>query len=255
MMILISCYVFVIGLVLGSFYNVVGLRLVKGESIISPPSHCPSCGGRLTLFDLVPVFSYLFLRGRCRSCGTKISWIYPVVECCSGLLFLAAFVHGSGTSFSQVLVGWLLISLLLIIFVSDVTDMIIPDKVLLVFLGLFTIFRFFYPMDPWWQAIAGFAAGFLLLVLIAIVSKGGMGGGDIKLFAVMGVLLGIKGIILAFLFSTFFGAVIGGIGLLSGKMKKKHPLPFGPFIVIGTLTAYFFGDAITVWYLSLLIQN
>lgn len=249
-MLLLSVYIFILGLVLGSFYNVVGFRMAKGESIVHPPSHCLACGRRLHFLDLIPVLSYLFLRGRCRGCGNKISWIYPIIELCCGLLFLAVFLHS--TSFTGVLTGWLLISLLLIIFVSDLSEMMIPDKVLIVFLILFAGLRILVPMHPWWDPAAGFAAGFLMLLAIAYLSKGGMGGGDIKLFAVLGVILGLQGVITSFLLSALYGALFGSIGLLSGYIKRGQPVPFGPFIVLGTLTAYFFGQTMINMYISLL---
>lgn len=250
MIILIECYVFLAGVVLGSFYNVVGLRLAKGESIVSPPSHCPSCGRQLRYQELIPVFSYLALKGRCKGCGIKISWIYPVVEMCSGLLFLAVFLFSD--DLQQMIMGWLLISLLIIIFISDISEMVFPDRVLIFFMVLFIAYRIFNPMDPWWDSLTGFAAGFIMLYVIALLSKGGMGGGDIKLFGVMGIILGFKGIICAFLLSAIYGTIIGGLGLISGKINRGQPVPFGPFIVLGTLSAYFFGDFIITWYIKLL---
>ncbi len=250
MTILIECYVFVLGLVLGSFYNVVGLRLVKGESIISPPSHCPSCGRRLHYTELIPVLSYIILRGRCKGCSVKISWLYPAVELCSGLLFLAVYLYGG--TLPHMLMGWLLVSLLLIIFISDMSEMIFPDRILIFFLVIFVLFRAGFHSHPWWEPFAGFAAGFILLASIAYISKGGMGGGDIKLFAVLGILLGFKGVLSAFLFSALFGTLIGGTGLLTGMIKRGQPVPFGPYIVLGTLTVYFFGARIITWYIELL---
>lgn len=132
----------------------------------------------------------------------------------------------------------------MIIFVSDVTYMVIPDKVLLFFTGLFLLERIFIPLEPWWDSIAGAAVGFFILLLIAVVSKGGMGGGDIKLFALLGIVVGIKIVLLSFFIATLYGALFGVIGLITGKLKRKNPIPFGPFIAAGTLTAYFYGDLI-----------
>ncbi|WP_338056026.1 A24 family peptidase [Scopulibacillus daqui] len=149
--------------------------------------------------------------------------------------------------------GWLLISLLLIIFVSDVAGMMIPDKVLIVFFILFIIYRIAYPIFPWWQSIAGSAAVFFLLLFISYFSRGGIGGGDIKLFAVLGYLLGLETVLLALLLSTILGTAVGGIGQFTGCIKKGRPIPFGPFIALGTLIGFFFGDQLIAWYASFVL--
>lgn len=243
-------YFLILGFTLGSFYNVVGLRVPANQSIITPPSHCPSCGRRLTILDLIPVFSYLFLRGRCRTCGSKISPIYPIIEAATGFLFLFSFLRA--TSIAEMLCGWLLFSLLMIVLVSDLEYMLIPDKILVFFLPLYAAFRIIYPTDPWWDAPLGLTVGFVLLALISLISRGGMGGGDVKLFAVMGLLVGVKTIILGFFLSAFFGAIIGIVGLLFGLIKRRQPVPFVPFIALGMLTSYFFGDWLIGFYLHLI---
>ncbi|WP_332238378.1 prepilin peptidase [Sporolactobacillus sp. KGMB 08714] len=250
MLILTDIYILTLGLVLGSFYNVVGLRVAGGRSIISPPSHCPSCGRRLAIRDLVPVFSYLFLRGRCRTCHQKISPIYPIVEASTGLLFLFSFLRAA--SVADMLCGWLLASLLMIVLVTDLTEMMIPDRILFFFLILFAVFRIFFPLVPWWDALAGAASGFIVLLLIALISRDGMGGGDVKLFAVIGLLVGLKTVLLGFFLSTFIGAAIGVAGMLTGMIKRRQPIPFVPFIVLGMLAAYFFGDRLIAIYYSFL---
>ncbi|HET7657890.1 MAG TPA: A24 family peptidase [Bacillales bacterium] len=148
--------------------------------------------------------------------------------------------------------AWSLISLLIIIFISDIRYMLIPDRVLMVFAGIFLIERLILAPDAhWWQPFVGAGVGFIVPFLVAVVSRGNMGGGDIKLFAVLGLILGWESVLLAFFFSTFYGAFIGGIGLIIGKIRKSMPVPFGPFIVMGALTAYFYGDALLKWYFHL----
>jgi len=242
-------YLFINGLFLGSFYNVVGLRVPAGKSIVYPGSSCPSCGHRLRAWELIPVLSYFIQKGKCRGCQSRISPIYPSVEFLTGVLFATAplFVGWTG----ELIVALTLISLFVIIFVSDVAYMIIPDKVLLVFTGIFLLERFFVPLTPWWDSLLGAGVGFGLLLLIAVVSKGGMGGGDIKLFAVIGLVVGMKTMLLAFFLSTFLGAIIGLIGMATGLVQKGKPIPFGPFIAVGTLVAYYFGDSIIGLYLNL----
>jgi leader peptidase (prepilin peptidase) / N-methyltransferase len=196
------------------------------------------------------VLSYILQGGKCRQCRTAISPIYPLVELTTGLLFVSApFVLGWA---SELFVAWTLISLFMIIFVSDITYMLIPDKVLLVFAGLFLLERIFIPLTPWWDSLLGAAVGFTLLLLIAVVSKGGMGGGDIKLFALVGLVVGTKVMLLSFFLSTIYGAIFGVLGLLFKVVKRGNPIPFGPFIAAGTLTAYYFYEEIITAYLRFL---
>ncbi|WP_099352109.1 prepilin peptidase [Fredinandcohnia onubensis] len=245
-------YTFVIGLLLGSFYNVVGLRIPKSDSIIHPRSACPKCHHQLTAKELIPVLSYLFQKGACRNCGNKISPIYPSVEMATAILFtISPFLVGWS---KELIVAWTLISLLMIVFVSDIAYMIIPDKILLFFAPLLLIERIIVPLDPWWDMLLGSVVGFLLLLLIAVVSKGGMGGGDIKLYAVLGIVLGWKLVLLSFFFATIVGTLFGLLGMVIGKVKKGKPMPFGPAIVVGTLVAYFFGNDFIGWYIQLIVS-
>lgn len=242
--------IFFYGMTLGSFYNVVGLRTPLNKSIIKPRSHCSKCEHILTPIELIPVLSYVLLKGKCRHCQVSISSLYPTMEVITGILFMVGPLIMGWTY--ELIIAWTLISLCTIIIVSDLTYMIIPDKVLIVFAVIFVIERFVFPLDPWWDSMLGAVTGFILLLLITLISKGGMGGGDIKLFAVLGLLLGIKVVLLAFFLSTFLGALIGMIGILFGKLEKKKPIPFGPFICVGTLLAYFFGEQIIKWYFYLI---
>ncbi|MCH1626570.1 prepilin peptidase [Ferdinandcohnia quinoae] len=251
MSILFYIIIFLYGLVLGSFFNVVGLRIPNGESIIRPRSACPKCKHALTAKELIPVFSFLFQKGSCQACKAKISPLYPSIEMITAILFtISPLLVGWS---KELIITWTLISLLMIVFVSDVTYMIIPDKVLLFFGSLLLLERFFIPLTPWWDMVVGSAVGFILLYLIAIVSKGGMGGGDIKLYAVIGLALGWKLVLLSFFFATIVGTIIGVIGMVIGKVKKGKPMPFGPAIVVGTLIAYFLGNDLLDWYLQFVI--
>ncbi|WP_419881812.1 prepilin peptidase [Peribacillus sp. B-H-3] len=250
-LLLLAC--FILGAILGSFYNVVGLSVPVKRPFANRRSACPICGRTLTPIELVPVLSYVIQGGRCRGCKSRISPLYPIVEFLTGLLFAASPLLLGWTY--EVFVAWTLISLLMIIFVSDIRYMLIPDKILLFFAVVFLFIRIFIPLHPWWDPLLGAVCGFGLLLFIAVISRGGMGGGDIKLFALLGFILGLKLVLLAFIFSTFYGAVIGIAGLMTGVVKRKNPIPFGPFIVFGTLTAYFYGDAILDWYLQFLTSS
>lgn len=251
MIILIFIFVFIYGLIFGSFFNVVGLRVPMKESIIKPRSHCPKCNHTLGPLELIPVVSYLIQGGKCRRCKAPVSPLYPVMELITGLLFAAAPLI-IGWSY-ELIIAWTLISLLVIIFISDFKYMLIPDKILLVFAAIFLVERILLPLSPWWDSAAGAAVGFTLLLLIAIISKGGMGGGDIKLFALIGFVLGVKLVLLSFFLATLFGALFGLIGMLLGKVKKGKPMPFGPYIALGTMAAYFYGHRLLEWYLYLFI--
>ena len=249
MTIIYMCLFFVYGLVFGSFFNVVGLRIPKGESIVRPPSHCTVCDRNLTIKDLVPFFSYVFLKGKCRGCGTKIHWVYPVMELVTGLLF--AFAYYQIGFHLELVVALLFISLLVIITVSDIAYMLIPDKILLFFLIPLIVLRVIEPLNPWWDSIVGAFVGFGVLFLIAIVSKGGMGGGDIKLFFVIGVVLGWVPTLLTLFLASIIGTVIGVISLKRTKQGRKTPIPFGPSIAIAAIIAYFYGELLVDWYVNL----
>lgn len=241
--------VFIYGLVFGSFFNVVGLRVPKGESIVKPPSHCTICDRNLTARDLVPVFSYVFLKGKCRGCGTKIHWMYPIMELTTGLLFAFSFFqHGLS---KELIVAILFISMLVIITISDIAYMLIPNKVLLFFLVPLVGARILSPLTPWWNSILGAVIGFGILFLIAVLSKGGMGGGDIKLFFVIGIVLGVKLTLLTLFLASLIGAIVGIISLKKAKKGRKTPIPFGPSIAIAAIIAYFYGNTLVDWYLKL----
>lgn len=245
---LLYTYIFVLGIVLGSFYNVVGLRVPVKKSIVKPRSHCPNCGHELAWWELIPVFSYFFVKGRCHSCHVKISPIYPTFELATGILFLFATYKVGFTP--ELIVSVTLISLLVIVFVADYHYMLIPNKILLFFMPILFIERLFISEESYVSMFLGLTIGFLIPYFIAVISKGGMGGGDIKLFAVLGFVLGWKQLLLAFFLSTLYGAIIGGFLLATKKKSRKEPIPFGPFIVLGTLTVYFYGTQILDWYIG-----
>lgn len=242
---------FVFGLIFGSFFNVIGLRVPKNEAFANERSRCPHCHHVLKWYELIPVLSFILQLRQCRHCHKKISFVYPVVELTTGFLYAYSFVTiGFNT---ELITSLLLTSMLMIILVTDITTMIIPNKILLFFFPLFIGMRFIEPLDPWWSAILGSVLGFLLVCIVIYVSRGGMGAGDMKLFAVLGVVLGFKGIILAFFLSCLIGAIVG-MGLLLFKViNRKQPIPFGPYIVVAALITYFHGNAMISWYLNFFI--
>lgn len=243
-----TIFIFLFGLVFGSFYNVVGLRVPQKESIVHPPSNCPKCQRRLTALDLVPVLSYVFLGGKCRGCGNKISWVYPVIELMTGVLF--AFAYGQLGWGIELIVALFFISLLVIIVVSDLAYMLIPDKVLVFFLPLLAIGRVLSPLTPWWDSLVGAVVGFGILYIIAVLSNGGMGGGDIKLFFLIGLVLGTIDTLLTLFLAAVIGMIVGITMLSKNKQGRKTPIPFGPSIALAAVIVYFYGDVLINWYLG-----
>ncbi|MFJ7735038.1 prepilin peptidase [Lysinibacillus sp. NPDC097287] len=249
MEIVYTSMVFVFGLVFGSFFNLVGLRVPMKESIVAPTSHCMTCQRQLKVLDLVPVLSFLCLAGKCRGCGQKISWIYPFMELVTGVLF--AFAYWQLGFSAEFAVAILFISLLVIIVVSDVAYMLIPDKVLLFFLPLLVIGRMVSPLTPWWDSLLGAFVLFGILYSIAVLSRGGMGGGDIKLFFLIGLVLGTLGSLLTLFLAAVIGMIVGIVVLRSRGQGRKTPVPFGPSIALAAIIVYFYGDVMTNWYLGL----
>jgi prepilin signal peptidase PulO-like enzyme (type II secretory pathway) len=247
-MLFIDILVFIYALVLGSFLNVVAIRLLNKESVAFPPSHCPQCSHRLHVHDLVPVLSYVFLRGKCRYCKTKISPLYPFGELFTALSIF--FVY-KNVGLSLELIPALLLTVLLVISVlTDIRKQLILDVVTFPFLGLLVVSRLFIGIEPFWHYLLGGVIGFALLLVVAIASKGGMGGGDIKLYAAIGVALGPQLTFLSLVLASFAGAIVGGVLMLTGIVKRRQPIAFGPFIFIGTLIAYVYGYDLWNWYIG-----
>lgn len=245
--------IFIIGLLLGSFYNVCIYRIPRAESIAFPPSHCTACNTRLKWFDLIPVFSYLFLKGGCRYCRVKISLQYPLVELLTGAAFLVSFIK-FGFSWAFV-TGIVLISILIIETFIDLEHQIIPNGLVLAGTIAAIIFSLFNLYVNWKDALIGMLVGggtFLLVAVLSalILKKEGMGGGDIKLMGMIGLFLGWKLTSLSILLSIYLGGLIGGALLLLRIKKRGDHIPYGPFIAIGTIIAVFFGNDIISWYLQ-----
>src|SRR5690625_2921884 len=246
----IITFIFLFGITLGSFFNVIGLRIPRKIPFSKDRSLCPSCRKQLSWYELIPILSFFLQRGKCRNCQQKISAIYPSVEILTGLLFVLCYLK---IGFEvELITALLLISMLMIILVSDITYMLIPNKILLFFLPLFVIMRIIQPLEPWWSALVGGGGAFLLVAIIILASKGGMGAGDMKLFGLLGIILGIGKVLLTFFLASLLGAVIGMCLLLFKIIKRKQPIPFGPYIIVATIISYFFGDLIIQWYLQLL---
>ncbi|WP_088050859.1 prepilin peptidase [Virgibacillus dakarensis] len=242
---------FLLGLIFGSFFNVVGLRLPQKIPFSNDRSVCPQCNHTLSWYELIPVLSYILQTGKCRYCNGEISLIYPVTELLTGGLF--AFSYDLIGFNLELIVAILLISMLVIILVSDITYLLIPDKVLLFFLPIFIIIRIIQPLDPWWSPIVGTIVAVVMITAVIIASRGGMGAGDMKLFGVLGVILGTNKVILAFFLSCITGATIGMALILFKRISRQQLVPFGPFIVVAAVITYFYGDSLLNWYFNFLL--
>lgn len=250
--------VLVLGLSIGSFLNVCIWRLPRGQSLLYPPSYCPSCGHRLGALDLVPVFSYLFLKGKCRYCQRNISPAYPLVELTTAVYFTACWQH-FGLSW-DVVSAWVLGSLLLAISVIDLEHYLIPD--VLVVSGVI-IGSLIAGLDSWARLKTAWAAGaagwaFMAFVYwgsLLFLSQEGLGWGDVKLSAMLGVFLGPQKAALAIFLAFVTGGVAGAYLLLRGRKGRKDPIPFGPFLALGALLAFFWGQTVIDWYMGLLFYQ
>lgn len=240
--------IFLYGIVIGSFLNVCIYRIPKQENIVTEPSHCMNCGYRLKWYDLIPVVSYLMLKGRCRNCHTKLSKQYPLIEAANGVLYLL-FAVVKGFTLESLIFG-LMASALLVLAVIDYRTYEIPFGIN-VFLGILGVIHLYLNREEWPLYLVGACSVSLFLEVIALVSKGrAIGGGDIKLMAVAGLLIGGWNILLAFVLACIAGAVIHTI--VMRKRGADHVLALGPYLAAGILIAALWGERIIDWYLSLI---
>ena len=245
---LINILVFILGLCIGSFLNCVIYRLEQEKSL-KGRSFCPRCKHQLSWQDLFPIFSYLFLRGKCRYCKDKISIHYPIVELATALLFLTIFNYFQTANFVMLVFLFYIASALVIIFVYDVKHLEIPDKVLFPAIFITLAYRLFVDVAllPNYLLAVVIASGFFLIIFL--ISKGKwMGFGDVKLAALMGLLLGINNVLVALFIAFFLGAIIGIILMVFKQKGLKSEIPFGPFLITGIFLALFYGQQIINWY-------
>lgn len=244
------------GLIVGSFLNVCIHRIPIGSSIVHPSSRCPYCGEKIFFYDNIPLLSYLVLRGRCRNCEASIPLRYPAVELVTGLLSIALMLrYGPGISYFLYLA---FVSALFVVTFIDLQHQIIPDLISLPGIGA----GFFASLTPWagvsWlDALIGAAAGGGGLLAVAwgferATGKEGMGLGDVKLLAMIGAWMGWRTLPFVILASSLFGILIGGGALLVSRRGLRAKIPFGPFLAMGALLMFFFGDKIQYLYFTLL---
>ena len=224
-------------------------------SVVWPSSRCTSCDSPVRPWDNIPLISYLFLRGRCRYCKDKISVRYPVVEAINAFLYVSLlWRYGPGWDF---LLYCVLVSSLIVITFIDLDYQIIPDRITLVGIPIGLLAGSLLLPDPFLRAsalgykasVVGFLIGGGFFYLVAVLSRGGMGGGDIKMMAMVGAFLGWKAVLLTTLLGSLSGSIVG-LFLMAVKGKgRKYKIPFGPFLALGTLVSLFFGQEILIWYL------
>jgi leader peptidase (prepilin peptidase)/N-methyltransferase len=244
-------FVFLIGCCFGSFYNVLIHRLPAGKSIVQPGSHCPQCNHPIPFYDNIPLVSYLVLGGRCRHCGGSISLRYPVVEALTGSLALFLFLrHGLD---SQFFMDCVLVSLLILISFIDLDTYMIPDVLSIPGIIAGFAFSFLAVRLSWLDSLIGvlLGGGFFFLIAIGyqvLRHKDGLGGGDIKLLAMIGAFLGWPGVVFTVLASSLIGSAVGVVVMWRSRKGLGTMLPFGPFLALGALLYLFWGDAFYRWY-------
>ena len=245
---------FIFGICIGSFLNVCICRLPEGKSIVHPPSSCPGCGKSIRFYDNIPLLSWLLLRGRCRYCQNPIAFRYVLVELLGGLMAVCVYFK-FGPSIEGI-VYYVFIAALLTITFIDIDHQIIPDVISLPGIPLGFAASFFMPSITWMDSLVGLVAGGGTLYAVAwgyalITGKEGMGGGDIKLLAMIGAFIGWKGVLVTIFMGSAIGTLAGLAAMLAEKKDMKMRIPFGPFLAIGAVISIFFGNELIVWYWNL----
>jgi leader peptidase (prepilin peptidase)/N-methyltransferase len=254
---LVSVGFVLLGLSVGSFLNLCSDRLPRDQSIIKPASRCDNCDRNLKAVDLVPVFSYLFLRGRCRYCGAKIPIRLPILEFVTAAVFgLLAWHYGLSL---ELAIALIYASLFLLIFVIDLEQGLILNVVILPAVALAFVLSFFWVGFEVWpevgpgfvvSSLLGGAIGFGLMMLPYWISRGGMGAGDVKLAALIGLVAGFPLVLVALLMGIIAGGLVAALLLVSRLVGRKDAIPFGPFLVVGAMASLIWGENIIDWYRS-----
>lgn len=243
---MIISFLFMLGIITGSFLNVVIYRLPAGESVVWPGSGCTVCGHALGARDLVPVFSWLWLKGRCRYCGERISVRYPIIEILNALAFLLVYFKWGISLFNAS--GWLLTCILIACAAIDWDKGIIPNRI--TYPGIILGLSLSYLTVGLPSAFLGALLFGGIFFLAAIISRGGMGGGDVKLALLIGAFTGLQGAALAFILTSLIGGVWAVYLLLSRKAGRKTAIRFGPFLAIGGWLAFVYGTEIINFYFA-----
>ncbi len=241
------------GGLVGSFLNVCIYRLPLKKSIVFPSSSCMSCNTKIKFYDNIPILSYLILRGKCRSCAASLPIQYPVVEFLTGLFAFIIFYEYGLSGYT--IPAFIFTSALIVIFFIDLNCKIIPDVITLSFIPIAFIASFFIPLIEPMDSFIGILSGgggllFVAFIYEKISNRQGMGGGDIKLLAMIGAFLGWKGVLVTVFLSSFIGAIVGGILIAFYGKDSKFALPFGPFLASGAVFYMLYGTEFLNWYLQ-----
>lgn len=248
-----AVFIFVIGSIIGSFLNVCIYRIPAGRSIVSPGSGCPGCSRRLAWFELIPLLSYLGIRGHCRTCGCRVSLRYPLVEAMTGAIYVAAYrQYGINREFGTFII---LASLLTVITFIDIDHQIIPNNLVLTGLVAGFVLGMVREHAGLLFMAAGLAAGFGIMLLVAVASRGQMGWGDVKLSAVLGIFLGWQAVLVAVFFAFVSGAIFGLYLMVIRGQSRKTAVPFGPFLAGASLVSFLWSGPVIAWYLNLIAQH
>jgi len=248
-----------LGAATGSFLNVAIYRMPRGESVVAPRSHCTTCERVIPWYDNLPVLSWLLLRGRCRGCGQSFSIRYPIVEALTAILLLGLSLQ-FGWTLGLAFAFYFACSLLVVTYI-DLDHQIIPDRITLPGIAVGLVLALVAPAEMRWPAVQSWAIGTLvgggILWVVAwgyelATGREGMGGGDIKLLAMIGAFLGWQGVLLSLMLASFIGSIVGVGWMVARGADSKLAIPFGPFLSLGALVALFWGDSIIHWYLSTL---
>jgi len=247
--------IFIFGLCIGSFLNVCIYRLPQSKSIVHPRSMCPNCGAIIRFYDNIPILSYVALRGKCRHCKAPISLRYPIIEFMSGLFAAGVFIKYGITL--EAVIYYAFVAALLVITFIDIDHQIIPDVITLPGIPIFFIASFALPDITVVESILGIFIGGGSLFLVAwlyhlLTRKEGMGGGDIKLLAMMGAIIGWQGVLFTIFVASAVGTVSGLLIMLKNRKTMRLAIPFGPFLAIGATAYIFLGPQLIAWYFSLL---
>ena len=247
---MIYIVVFIFGLIIGSFLNVVIYRVPRNQSIINPPSHCPKCNTKLKWYDMIPLLSYIILKGKCRYCGTKISFQYPLVEFLAGITFVIVFQK---FGWSLQFLKWIVFtSLLISTGLIDLSEGIVPDIIVLPGLILGVLFSIFSGKTGMLESIYGLTTMGAFFLIVILLSRGGMGWGDLTFGAMIGSFLGFQLSLLTLLLAFVSGALTGLAAIIIKKKGRKDTIPFGPFLSIAAFVASIYGFEILKIYLKFL---
>jgi leader peptidase (prepilin peptidase)/N-methyltransferase len=246
---------FIFGTCVGSFLNVCIYRIPAAMSIVHPGSSCPRCKTMIPFYDNIPILSYLLLMGKCRNCKAPIAIRYPFVELLGGLFALACTLSFGPTLHG--LAAFVFIATLIVVTFIDLDHRIIPDTISLPGIPVFFLAALAVPTVTWQASAIGIVAGGGSLFAVAwvyqtITGREGMGGGDIKLLAMIGAMVGWKGILFTLFAASAIGTLVGILAMIQSGKGMRLAIPFGPFLAIGAILHLFFGEFLIVWYLTLL---